>query len=439
MRCPSGRLPRRIDDPPGEPLANSAVQDATREFRISVQGLDKGMFVSRLDRPWIGTGFPLEGLKVNTDDELRTLRSLCAFVYIDATRGTTPDLRYVAFDEDPIVRHARNEEEIAGLRRREWQVATEFREEIAQASESHALLQSGIHDVLRDVQSGGRIDAARLGEGIDAMIESITRNPAAFPWVMELRRRSEYSYQHALGCSVWAATFGRHLGMERHDLRELAMGGLLIDVGKVRLPEALLNKVGPLTADEVRWLRSHVEKGVSIVEGTPGISGRVVEMVANHHERFDGSGYPRGLREGDIPIDARIMGLIDSYDAMTGTRPYAVTRSPHQAVMELYQARDRLFQAELVEQFIRASGIYPTGSLVELSDGSVGVVMSVHALRRLRPLIMLLLDDRKRPLPEFRQIDLATSPRDARGELLNIRGGLAQGAFGIDPAALFLD
>lgn len=412
---------------------------AAKEFRITVQGLEKGMFVARLDRPWIGTGFPLVGVRIANDDDLRKLRSLCSFVFVDATRGHAPDLRYIVFEEQPLVQQVRSQEEIESLRRRDWTVATGLEEEMESATRAHALLEGGIAEVLQDVEKGGRIDVAKLAEGVDTMIESITRNPAAFPWVMELRRKCDYSYQHALGCSVWAATFGRHLGMEKEELRELAMGGLLCDVGKARLPATLLAKKGALTGDEVRWVRSHVEKGVAIVEATPGISGRVRDIVAFHHERHDGSGYPGNLRDSQIPIDARIIGLIDSYDAMTSERPYAPILSPHQAVMELYQARDRLFQAELVEQFIRAIGIYPTGSLVELSDGSVGVVMSVHALRRLRPTVMLLLDDQKRPLAEFRQVDLSTVEPDDRGRALAIRGGLPHGAYGIDPASLFLD
>jgi hypothetical protein len=130
---------------------------------------------------------------------------------------------------------------------------------------------------------------------------------------------------------------------------------------------------------------------------------------------------------------------VDSYDAMTSARPYAPARSPHQAVMELYEARDRLFQAELVEQFIRVCGVYPTGSLVELTDGSVGVVTAVNSLRRLRPCVLLLLDVDKQPLAEFRNLDLSATLVDARGEPLGIHGSLPHGAYGIDRSMLFLD
>lgn len=412
---------------------------AVQEFRISVLGLERGMFVARLDRPWLGTGFPLEGVVVRTDEEVERLRRLCSFVYVDPSRGRSPELRYVSLGDEPLVRHARGQDEIESLRRTNWQVTAEFRDELIVAGKSHALLESGVGEMMRDLENGRKLDLQKLADGVDTMIESITRNPAAFPWVMELRRTCDYSYQHALGCSVWAATFGRHLGLERHDLRELALGGLLCDVGKVRLPASLLGKTAPLTAFDITQLRSHVEEGVRIVESTAGITPRIVEMVAGHHERHDGSGYPRGVGGLDIPIHARVIGLIDSYDAMTSTRPYAPSRSPHQAIMELYQSRDRLFQGELVEQFIRACGIYPTGSLVELSDGAVGVVMTVNALRRLRPVVMLLLGTDKLPLREFRRVDLGEVHFDERGGPLVIRGDLPRGAYGIDPTALFLD
>ncbi len=411
----------------------------TQEFRISVLGLQLGMFVSRLDRPWMGSGFPLEGVLINSDEELSRLQRLCSFVYVDGNRGRSPDLRYVDFEEDAVVRRARDEDEFEGLRRTRWQLASDFDTELVTAQGAHAELETGISEVMRDLKAGSKLDLTRLSEGVDTMIDSITRNPAAFPWLMELRRAGDYNYQHAMGCSVWAATFGRHLGLEKRDLRDLALGGLLLDVGKTRVPKSLLEKRPPLTSYENEVLRSHVAESSRIVLETPGMSNTIYEIVRYHHERHDGSGYPQGLRGTEIPIFARMLGLIDSYDAMTSVRPYAASRSPHQAVMELYQCRDKLFQSELVEQFIATSGIYPTGSLVELTDGTVGVVMSVLTLKRLRPCVMLLLNENKVALPEFRVLDLTEVHEDAYQRPLNIRSGLPRGAFGIDPTELFLD
>lgn len=408
-----------------------------REVRISVQGLTRGMFVCRLDRPWLGTSFRMQGVHVHTEAQLRELQRLCTHVWVDTGSGLAPDLRYIA-PEGRGAPTTREAIEVQRLRKQEWRVSASVGEELPRAEQAHETLKSNVSEVMQDLRSGKRLDMARLQLGVKSMVDSVLRNPAAFVWLKELKRRDDYTYQHALGSAVWAANFGRQLGMEREALEDLALSGLLCDVGKTQLPLELLTQSGPLDAEQAAQVRRHVQHSLEIVQAMPGVSPRVVQAVAAHHERHDGSGYPRGLKGAAIPIFGRIMSVVDSYDAMTCIRPYAESRSPHQAVTELYEQRGRLFQAELVEQFIQACGIYPTGTLVELSSGEVGVVVEVHSLKRLRPRVMLLLDRDKAPLAEFREIDLATPDAADGDEPLTIRCGLPVGAYGIDARELFL-
>ncbi|HJW46380.1 MAG TPA: HD domain-containing phosphohydrolase [Lysobacter sp.] len=409
-----------------------------REVRISVQGLGLGMYVSRLDRPWLETAFLLHGLKITSDDEIAMLQRICNHVWVDVTLGKTPDPRHIAFAEPEAANRARASAEVQDLRKTDWGIQVDVQKEMQKAEEVHASLEASIGEVMTDLQAGKRLDLDKLKDGVDAMVDSILRNPTAFVWLKEMKRRDDYAYQHAMGCSIWAASFGRHLGLERAELQLLALGGLLCDVGKTRLSTELLSKRTPLTGAEVALVHQHVQHGLDIIDSTPNLSPRIREIVATHHERHDGSGYPWRLAGSEIPIFGRIMGVVDSYEAMTSTRPYAKSRSPHQAVNELYLLRGKLFQAELIEQFIQNCGIYPTGSLVELSNGQVAVVTDVHSLKRLRPRVMLLLDADKLPLQQFKVLDLGEVEEDERGQPLTVKNGLPTGAYGIDAVELFL-
>ena len=412
------------------------MDSGSREVRISTQGLVLGMFVSRLDRPWLDTPFPLHGVAIEAEDDITKLRKVCSHVWVDPLRGKSPDLRFLAFEAPPAAPSEAGEFE--RLRKTRWTVQTDFRTELRQAEQVHATLETSIAEVMHDLQDGKRLDLDRLKDGVEAMIDSILRNPTAFVWLREMKQRDGYTYQHALGCAIWGGSFGRHLGLEREELRVLALGGLLSDVGKSKLPPALLVKEAPLDPREAEQVRDHVRHSLEILADHPGLSHEIFEIVATHHERYDGSGYPHGLAGNAIPIFGRIIGLVDSYDAMTSVRPYAANRSPHDAVNELYQQRGRLFQTELVEQFIQNCGIYPTGTLVELSNGEVAVITEVHSLKRLRPRVMLLLGPDKAPLPKFREVNLGEVDRDERGTPLTIKRGLPAGAYGLDPVELFL-
>ena len=409
------------------------------ELKLSVNGLVVGMFVSRLDRPWIESPFPLEGVELTSAEDIDKLQRICSYVFIDGSRGPAPDLRHLVFGDSELLSHARAHDDVADLRKTTWTVQNDFDSECGRATEAHDLLENGIQEVMTDLEEGQHIDLRILKDGVEAMVDSILRNPAAFTWIKEMKRRDNYSYHHALSCAIWSASFGRHLGLEKEELHKLSLGGLLCDVGKTRLPRELLAQKGKLNDEDAELVRQHVARGLEIVEKTPNISPRIIEIVATHHERHDGSGYPQGLKANEIPIYGRIMGLVDSYDAMTCVRPHATSRSPHKAVAELYEQRGTLFQAELVEQFIQTCGIYPTGTLVELSSGEVGVVIAVHSLKRLRPNVMVVLDRNKVPLRKFKTLDMSLIERDDDGQPLSVKGGLAAGAYNIDPKELFLD
>jgi HD-GYP domain-containing protein (c-di-GMP phosphodiesterase class II) len=216
------------------------------------------------------------------------------------------------------------------------------------------------------------------------------------------------------------------------------MGALLFDVGKMRLPEKLINNSNRYNQYEFKLVKQHVQHSVDIVRSIGGISEDVVSMVQTHHERHNGSGYPVGIKGNSIPIFGRIAGIVDCYDAIISERPFAYAISPHNAIKKLYEWRNIDFQAELVEQFIQVVGIYPVGTVVELSDGRVGVVFAQNRVWRLRPQIMLLLDENKEAYSDFDIINLMTVTKDTAGNSLDIARSVEPGMYGIDPEQFYL-
>ena len=270
------------------------------------------------------------------------------------------------------------------------------------------------------------------------MVESIIRNPDAFAWLTRIKYKDNYTYNHSVSTSVWAVAFGRHLGLPKKDLESLAIGALLFDVGKIKLPEKLITNTQRYNQYEFKLVKQHVQHSIDIVKSIDGIDDDIIEMIQTHHERHNGSGYPLGLSGNKIPIFGKIAGIVDCYDAIISDRPFVSAMSPHNAVKKLYEWRDIDFQGELVEQFIQVVGIYPVGTLVELSDERVGVIVAQNRVWRLRPKVMLLLDENKDAYNEFDTIDLYKQVTDTENKPLDIVKSLEPGLYGIDPAQFYL-
>jgi HD-GYP domain-containing protein (c-di-GMP phosphodiesterase class II) len=204
------------------------------------------------------------------------------------------------------------------------------------------------------------------------------------------------------------------------------------DVGNLRLPSALLHKRTPLTAAEHDILKSHVMHSVEILQASHNASPVLVETVAQHHERFDGSGYPKGIKGDEISMLGAMAGIVDTYAAMTNARPYREPALPQEVLQQLYGWRGTLFNPELVEKFIQCIGIFPVGSLVELNTREVAIVMAHNQVRRLKPRLMLILDHDQQPYSTPIVLDLINDPPTPGGEPYRIVRGLQAGADSIE-------
>ncbi|MGH8116581.1 MAG: HD-GYP domain-containing protein, partial [Rhodanobacteraceae bacterium] len=333
------------------------------EIRIDTADLAIGMFVCRLDRPWEGTPFPLQGVEVRTKDDIRALREQCSFVYIDRRREVVGGQRLLLTLPRSGPRAARE------LRSTPYGYESDFEDELPRARAALEATSKLLDRIYADIASGRELSVAYVEQVVRPLVASVLRSADAFLFLEGMRRHDNYTYSHAISCGALAAAFGRHLGLPEGTIVSLATGGLLMDVGKTRVPEALLRSTGPLQPADIPIVRTHVPHGLDIAQAGGVTDPDVLDVLRTHHERHDGSGYPDRLAGNAIPMAGRMLAIIDSYDAMSSIRPYRAPRSRHEALQEIYRARDTLYQTELVEQFLVCLGVYPTGSRVQLSTG----------------------------------------------------------------------
>ncbi len=430
------------------------------QVQVNVENLIKGMYVCALDRPWLSTPFPFQGFVIKTEADIKALRKYCEYVYVDVLRGVPPT---VETGQNEI--WAKSADRVANLANRldgqllEKSRAVQrdgsikalpvkinyeahpapksFSRELKRAESFQAELSSAMTRVMDDIRVGRGLEVSSLRRSASNMLHSVIRHPDAFVWMIKLRDKDEYAYGHAVRTSVYAMVLGRHIGLSEQQLETLAMGALLSQIGKARLPRALLEKREPLTSEELEKVRSHVDIGVDLLARCVGISDDVVTIVQNYHERFDGSGYPNGLVGDQIPLLARLAGLVDVYDAMTSRRPYAEeVLTTSEAMDYLYDQRDLKFQGQLVEEFIQALGIYPTGTLVELSTGEVALIIEQNYKQRIQPLVLVVLNNNKQPVSKPRKIDLRLHNAAEPDLPISIKRALAAGEYDLDPGEI---
>jgi HD-GYP domain-containing protein (c-di-GMP phosphodiesterase class II) len=403
------------------------------KIRVDVNDLKPGMFVCELDRPWLGTPFVLQGFTIDNSQDIDTLAQFCSHVYIDERRSRS----FTTVHPSLLQAASASLQTRAGGGNRTYRDTHSWQQELHKARPIIEKLNETIETTLHAIVNNSPYDLSKLRYIVGPMVDSVIRNPDASIWLIRLRDQDDYQYKHALGVAVWVTALGRQLGLPREDLAHLAFGGVLLDIGKLKIPSEILQKTGSLNREEYEQIKRHVQFSVDLMKVHGAISQDVFNMVAHHHERYDGSGYPLGLASTDIPLFSRIAAIADSYDAMTSRRHYASAVSPSVAVSKLYEARNLLYQAELIEEFIQAIGIYPAGTLVELSDGRVGVVVAEYRTRRLRPRVLILLDEEKHVLEQPVALNLMETKKDARGKPLHISRSLEPGSYDLRPDQLY--
>lgn len=311
---------------------------------------------------------------------------------------------------------------------------TTIEDELPLAQEAHDKVETAVQSVIEDLNKSKALELDKVNDAVGWMVESVVRNPDGMVWLTRLKSVDAYTYDHGLNTAIYLIAFGRHLGLPEDQLQMIGTVGLMQDVGKIKLPRALLEKRSRLSPAELKVFQSHVGHSVEVMRTSKDATESLIQAISQHHERYDGSGYPNGLAGENITLAGGMAGLADTYAAMISARPYAEAVSVQQALHGIYTTRDKAFKADLVEQFIQCVGVFPVGSLVELNSGEVAVVVSQNRARRLKPRVMLVLDINRQSFPSPVMLDLIYDPTlPGKDEPYRIVRGLQAGMYDHDP------
>ncbi|MDH5648529.1 MAG: HD-GYP domain-containing protein [Gammaproteobacteria bacterium] len=415
--------------------------------KVDVRDLKIGMYVSELDRPWIDSPFLFQGFEIRGQEDLAALTKHCAYVFIDnelgldfvpqaSGQGAVTRARALDEKDKQLVRDFRRLAEapvnVHLAHARPYQDIATFEEEIVEARK----IESDARDLMlaaeEDIQKGKTINLPLARKVVEQMVDSAVRNPDALVCLGQLKETSAYAALHSIRTAVLALAFGRHLVFGKEDLITLGLAALFHDIGMAKVPQEILDKPGKLTLQEFDIMQRHVNQGRELLQASGSVPKEVIDMTMQHHERHDGSGYPNKL-QGDLISTAGAIGaIIDVYDAITSDSPYKKAVSAEAALKTMFEWRTKDFHKQLVESFISCMGIFPIGSLVELSTGDIGVVVTINRSRRLKPKVALVLNDKHHPYREKVYTDIAND-KTISGQEIKIRKVLPTGTLGINP------
>lgn len=250
-----------------------------------------------------------------------------------------------------------------------------------------------------------RMDSVR--RAVDSILDELLRRASVTVGLAQVRSADDYTFAHSVDVAVMAVVCGMAMGFGRPRLFELGMGALLHDIGKVRIGRAILTKPGPLSPQEAEDMKMHTVYGFEMLRGRLDVSAVAAAVAYQHHERNDGTGYPRGLREPQIHPLAQVVAVVDVFDAMTSDRVYRRGVPLHEAARFLARAKGRLFNAMAVDRFLSRVSLYPMGAAVRLNTGEIALVVRQNDGNRLRPVVRVVADGRGRALKRPIEVDLA--------------------------------
>jgi HD-GYP domain-containing protein (c-di-GMP phosphodiesterase class II) len=360
------------------------------------------------------TPFLLQGFEIRSRDDIDAVQAHCKYVYIDLLRTKIVEVTVREVPASFSVKSARYE-----------------RKSLESAAATQKQASVLVKTFVDEIRLGRSPDVQLAKSAVSNCVASVMSNPEAMMFLTRLRSKGEDTAQHAFNVCVYSLVLGRLIGMDSAQLERLGTCGLLHDMGKVAVPDHILNKEDHLTPEEQVIIKSHARQGRDILMAGNDIYSGAVDVAYGHHEHLDGTGYPRGLKDHQLSVNCRIVAVVDKYDAIISHKPYRPAKDHLSAVAILNKlAAANKIDSKLTSGLVSYLGIYPPGSVVELSTREIGIVIDSSASQRLRPQILVVRDPNKQPVQYF--VDLSEKKTDTRGRPYRIISVRRPGEFGIE-------
>ncbi|MFH1495851.1 MAG: HD-GYP domain-containing protein [Pseudomonadota bacterium] len=373
--------------------------------KIDIAQLIPGMYIHDLNCGWMDHPFATNRFIAKDETVALELRAIGVHeLYIDTDKGLDiADAKTEDEVSDEIQEQILHiaEEQPAPI------IAVSLAKEAHRARKLHGEANRIVKDIITDIRLGQQIEMEKVEPLVESMVDSIFRHQDALIPLARLKTHDEYTFQHSVSVCALMVAFARGLKLSREIIKEIAIGALLHDVGKAKVPDSILNKPAKLTDAEFGKMKSHVVQSIIILQNTPGISQIALDVAGQHHERFDGTGYPNRLKGDEISLYGQMGAIVDVYDAITSERVYHKGMPPTEALKKLLEWSKFHFDPGMVQTFIRTLGIYPSGSLVRVSNNRLGVVLEQNAEKMLQPKVKVFYHAEKQYYLPPEEIDLA--------------------------------
>ena len=378
--------------------------------KINVQDIKLGMYLQEICGSWMDHPFWKKSFELTDPGDLKTLTE-CGIkeVWIDTEKGLD-----VESDNK-----GQSEEEAHNLISLKLQQAAQstakivprvsIQEELSQARKIHSKGKEAVSQMFQEARMGKALQLGEISTLVDDISQSITRNPEAFLSISRLKNKDNYTYLHSVAVCALMIALGKQMGLDQAMLKDLGMAGLLHDVGKMMIPDEVLNKPGRLTEEEFTVVKNHPVRGWEILKGSAGVSEMAIDVCRHHHERVDGKGYPDKLSGEGLSLFARMGAVCDVYDAITSNRCYKDGWEPAEALRKMAEWQEGHFDNTVFHAFVKTIGIYPSGTLVKLKSTRLAVVIEQSEKNLLTPIVKVFFSTKgDAPLnPEI--IDLSQS------------------------------